>query len=123
MESEKKKATFRREVPGKPDDPVIDSVSLDLDRAVGLRINEDGVGLLSFMRLFIPKKEMKDGKLVPSATARFNGEDHTHTLTEICVSPEGLRALKVLLDRHIKPVDATLAPMKPVPERPSPLGL
>ncbi len=95
-------ANFCFDAPGKQDDPVMDQVHVGEDRVVALRINADGAGLLSFMRIYDPNKDSEDGAIVPAATARFNEDDLDHVITEICVSPEALRALKALLNKHVR---------------------
>lgn len=95
-------ATFRRCVPDKPDDPVMEIISIDNHRAVGLRINAEGAALLSFFKKCNPAEDLLEGKLVPCATVRFNDEeDQDHMVTEVCVSPEALHALKKLFDKYV----------------------
>ena len=109
-----KVATFHFRHPGSKDDPVIDSLPV----GVGLRINEAGIALLSFMTPYDPQTDMKDGNLIPRAAVRFNGEDYANIVTEICLSSEATAALQTLLNRHVKPV---FAPLKQVEFRPDPL--
>ena len=111
---------FHLNHPGVKDDPVIDSVNVGEHGVVGVRINEEGMVLLSFLKSYDPQVDMKDGKLIPTTTVRFNGNDHNHIVTEICLPPEAIAALKTLLNRHVEPMLAPLCSGPPF--RPDPLG-
>lgn len=95
-------AVFLLDVPGKANDPVMDQIQVGEDRVVSIRINERGCGMLGFLKKYDPIKDSGGGEINPCATARFNGDDLDHMVTEISLSPEALLALKVLLDRHVK---------------------